>query len=90
MLANTDNSVDRLVELSQETYLCPSITGYITPLRALNTAGKWRIVVNGVKVMMMMIVMMVMMVIMRGFLRLPFVSSNYDDDTTEDEIRDHE
>ena len=49
VLANTDNSVDRLVELSQETYLCPSLTGYITPLRAINTAGKWRIVVNGVK-----------------------------------------
>ena len=49
MLANTDNSVDRLVELSQETYLCPSLTGYVTPLRAVNTAGKWRIVVNGVK-----------------------------------------
>ena len=39
----------RLVELSQETYLCPSLTGYITPVRALNTAGKWRIIVNGVK-----------------------------------------
>ena len=49
VLANTDNSVDRLVELSQETYLCPSVTGYITPLRAINTAGKWRIIVNGVK-----------------------------------------
>ena len=49
VLANTDNSVDRLVELSQETYLCPSLTGYVTPLRAVNTAGKWRIVVNGVK-----------------------------------------
>ena len=48
-MANTDNSVDRLVELSQETYLCPSLTGYVTPLRAVNTAGKWRIVVNGVK-----------------------------------------
>ena len=49
MLANTDNSVDGLVELSQETYLCPSTAAYITPLRAVNTAGKWRIVVNGVK-----------------------------------------
>ena len=27
----------------------PSTTGYLMPLRALNTAGKWRIVVNGVK-----------------------------------------
>ena len=41
-------------------------------------------------VMMVMMTMMVMMVMMRGFIRLPFVSSNYDDDTTEDEIRDHE
>ena len=49
VLANTDNSVDRLVELSQETYLCPSLTSYITPVRAVNTAGKWRIIVNGVK-----------------------------------------
>ena len=49
VLANTDNSVDRLVELSQETFLCPSTTSYLTPLRAVNTAGKWRVVVNGVK-----------------------------------------
>merc|ERR1711892_1237065 len=49
VLANTENSVDRLVELPQETYLCPSVTGYLMPLRAINTAGKWRIVVNGVK-----------------------------------------
>merc|ERR1711892_1568020 len=49
VLANTENSVDRLVELNQETYLCPSTTGYLMPLRAVNTAGKWRIVVNGVK-----------------------------------------
>ena len=27
----------------------PSTTGYLMPLRAINTAGKWRIVVNGVK-----------------------------------------
>ena len=38
-----------MVELNQETYLCPSLTSYITPRRAVNTAGKWRIVVNGVK-----------------------------------------
>ena len=49
VLANTDNSVDRLVELNQETYLCPSTTSYITPLRAINTAGKWRVIVNHVK-----------------------------------------
>ena len=48
MLANTDNSVDRLKEIIQETYLCPSVTAYIQPRRAVNTHGKWRIVVNGV------------------------------------------
>jgi Spaetzle len=49
VLANTENSVDRLVELAQETYLCPSATAYLMPLRAVNTAGRWRIIVNGVK-----------------------------------------
>merc|ERR1711936_1506717 len=49
VLANTENSVDRLKEIVQETYLCPSVTAYIQPLRAVNTHGKWRIVVNGVK-----------------------------------------
>ena len=29
--------------------IVPSTTGYLMPLRAINTAGKWRIVVNGVK-----------------------------------------
>merc|ERR1711990_1401580 len=47
--ANTENSVDRLKEIVQETYLCPSVTAYIMPLRAVNTDGKWRVVVNGVK-----------------------------------------
>lgn len=49
VLANTDNSVDRLKEIIQETYLCPSETAYIQPLRAVNVHGKWRIVVNHVK-----------------------------------------
>merc|ERR1739846_246898 len=49
VLANTENSVDRLKEIVQETYLCPSVTAYIQPKRAVNTNGKWRIVVNGVK-----------------------------------------
>merc|ERR1711971_817506 len=49
VLANTENSVDRLKEIVQETYLCPSVTAYIQPKRAVNTHGKWRIVVNGVK-----------------------------------------
>ena len=49
VIANTDNSVDRLKYPQDETYLCPSETAYVTPLRAINTEGKWRIVVNGVK-----------------------------------------
>ena len=49
VLVNTDNSVDRLKELVQETYLCPSETAYIQPLRAVNTDGKWRVIVNAVK-----------------------------------------
>jgi hypothetical protein len=49
VLANTDNSVDRLKEIVQETYLCPSETAYIQPLRAVNVHGKWRVVVNHVK-----------------------------------------
>jgi len=49
VLVNTDNSVARLKEIVQETYLCPSVTAYIQPLRAVNTDGKWRVVVNGVK-----------------------------------------
>merc|ERR1712123_51419 len=48
-LEDTENSVDRLKEIVQETYLCPSVTAYIQPLRAVNTDGKWRVVVNGVK-----------------------------------------
>ena len=49
VLVNTDNSVDRLKELVEETYLCPSETAYIQPLRAVNINGKWRIIVNNVK-----------------------------------------
>ncbi len=49
VLANTENSVDRLKDIIQETYLCPSETKYIQPLRAVNVHGKWRIIVNHVK-----------------------------------------
>ena len=40
--------------------------------------------------MMIMVMMVIIMVMVRGFIRLPLVPSNYDDDTTEDEISDHE
>ena len=33
-----------------ESYLCPSETNYIRPLRAINTHGKWRVIVNDVKI----------------------------------------
>ena len=49
VLANTDNSVDRLNEIIQETYLCPTETAYIQPLRAVNVNGDWKIIVNHVK-----------------------------------------
>ncbi|CAL4124464.1 unnamed protein product, partial [Meganyctiphanes norvegica] len=34
--------------LEEETYLCPSEVAYIKPLRAVNSEGKWRIIVNNV------------------------------------------
>ena len=46
---NTANSVDGLKNLIDETYLCPSSTGYIQPLRAVNVDGKWRVIVNKVE-----------------------------------------
>ena len=49
VLANTENSVDRLRDIAEETYLCPSDVKYIQPRRAVNVNGKWRIVVNYVK-----------------------------------------
>ena len=49
VLANTENSVDGLEVLEDETFLCPSEVGYIRPLRAINSEGHWRIVVNNVK-----------------------------------------
>ncbi|QQP55846.1 Putative LOC101740088, partial [Caligus rogercresseyi] len=49
VIANTENSIDRLKDLRDETYLCPSSTDYVMPLRAINSQGKWRIIVNNVK-----------------------------------------
>ena len=49
VLADTANSVDRLQTLQEETYLCSSLTSYVQPLRAQDTDGKWRIIVNGVR-----------------------------------------
>ena len=49
VLASTENSVDGLIHLEDEQYLCPTESGYVQPLRALNAYGKWRIIVNHVK-----------------------------------------
>ncbi|XP_066942633.1 neurotrophin 1-like [Macrobrachium rosenbergii] len=47
---NTELSVERPDTLEEETYLCPSETSYIRPLRAQNTEGKWRVVINEINV----------------------------------------
>ncbi|XP_050691860.1 protein spaetzle-like [Eriocheir sinensis] len=47
---NTELSAERPDTLDEETYLCPSATAYVRPLRAVNTEGKWRVIVNGIKV----------------------------------------
>jgi len=49
VVTDTANSVDGLEELVQETYLCPSTTAYVQPLRAVNVEGKWRVIVNKVE-----------------------------------------
>jgi len=46
---NTELSVERPTTLEEETYLCPSETAYIRPLRAVNTEGKWRVVINNIE-----------------------------------------
>lgn len=46
---DTASSVDTLHKLVEETYLCPSTTAYVQPLRAVNVEGKWRVVVNKVE-----------------------------------------
>jgi len=35
--------------LQEETYLCKASVAYVKPLRAVNAAGRWRIVVNGAR-----------------------------------------
>ncbi|XP_045118559.1 LOW QUALITY PROTEIN: extensin-like [Portunus trituberculatus] len=47
---NTELSVEGPEELQEENYLCPSVTAYVKPLRAKNTEGKWRVVVNNVDI----------------------------------------
>merc|ERR1719320_868236 len=47
---DTKLSVERPNTLAEETYLCPSTTAYIRPLRAINTQGKWRVIINNAEV----------------------------------------
>ncbi|XP_068217378.1 neurotrophin 1-like [Palaemon carinicauda] len=47
---NTALSVNRPKTLKEETYLCPSKTSYVKPLRAQNTEGVWRIIINNIDV----------------------------------------
>lgn len=47
---NTANSVVRPNTLAEETYLCPSDTNYVRPLRVVNTEGKWKVIVNNIKI----------------------------------------
>ena len=49
VLADTASSVDRLQSLEEETYLCAGTTSYVRPLRAQDTDGQWRVIVNGVQ-----------------------------------------
>jgi len=46
---NTELSVERPTTLEEETYLCPSDTAYVRPLRAINTEGKWRVIINNIE-----------------------------------------
>ena len=43
---NTQNSVANITTLRDETYLCPSTVKYVKPVRAINSKGEWRIVLN--------------------------------------------
>lgn len=50
VVLSTENSVESLKALEEETYLCPSEISYVQPLRAQNTEGRWRVIVNNVEV----------------------------------------
>ena len=43
---NTQNSIANITTLRDETYLCPSTVKYVKPVRAINSKGEWRIVLN--------------------------------------------
>ena len=43
---NTQNSIANITTLRDETYLCPSTVKYVKPVRAINSKGEWRILLN--------------------------------------------
>ena len=45
---STVNSVERLEQETQETYICESSVAYARPKRAVNVAGQWRMIINHV------------------------------------------
>jgi len=49
---NTENSIDGDPEtLADEHYICPSTVKYAQPLRALDAKGRWRVIVQNVRVL---------------------------------------
>jgi hypothetical protein len=49
MPLNTKVSVANITTLRDETYLCNSKVSYVKPVRAVNSNGEWRIVLNHLK-----------------------------------------
>lgn len=46
---NTKLSVDNITTIRDETYLCKSAVSYVKPVRAINSKGEWRIIINHLK-----------------------------------------
>jgi hypothetical protein len=42
--------VSGISSLTKEQYLCPTDVDYVQPLRALNSDGEWRLIVNQVTI----------------------------------------
>lgn len=49
VLVDTSLSVNGISSLTNELYLCPAKVDYVQPLRALNSNGEWRIIVNQIQ-----------------------------------------
>ncbi|XP_050691859.1 uncharacterized protein LOC126983258 [Eriocheir sinensis] len=75
---NTELSVYGPKTLDEETYLCPSETTYVRPLRALNTEGKWCVIVNKVKVHYEVVTQTARVEECRGHAECPKVPSCYE------------